>query len=87
MCCVACGEPPLLLAGSVHSAVRRAIEAAREDRFKNWASHNEKLDTRYFELDTPASMEKVRSLCGLDSIETYLKHRINQSAASLRGNL
>ena len=77
----------MLLAGSVHSAVRHAIEAAREDRFKNWACHNEVLDTRYFELDTPASMEKVKTLCGLDNVETYLKHRITQTTASSRGNL
>jgi xanthine dehydrogenase molybdopterin-binding subunit B len=63
-CIAACGEPPLVLAGSVHSAVRRAIEAAR------FEAHGK---GRCFQLNTPATMEVVRTLCGLSNIEEFLE--------------
>lgn len=62
----ASGEPPLVLAGSVHSAVRHAIEAARKGRY----------DECYFRLDTPVTMQKVKELCGFDMVEEYLKKRV-----------
>eukprot|EP00250_Pteridium_aquilinum_P022285 c25340_g1_i2 orf=145-4443(+) len=68
----ACGEPPLLLAGSVYSAVRRAIEAARKDKFCA-STEGDEGKGRYFRLDPPASMEKVKNLCGLERVEEYLK--------------
>lgn len=53
----------------MHSAVRRAIEAAKEDAF----SGHDQGKGRYFRLDTPASMERVKNLCGLERMEEYLK--------------
>ncbi|XP_057820300.2 indole-3-acetaldehyde oxidase isoform X2 [Cryptomeria japonica] len=61
----ASGEPPLLLASSVHCAIREAIRAAR----KELATNNNK----HFRMDSPATMDVIKSLCGLDSIELYLK--------------
>ncbi|MCO5614961.1 hypothetical protein L7F22_069247 [Adiantum nelumboides] len=49
----ACGEPPLLLAETVHSAVRQAIKAARKDSFSPFAEEG-----GFFRLDAPASMER-----------------------------
>jgi xanthine dehydrogenase/oxidase len=47
------GEPPLVLAASVHGAVKQAIMAAREERgHANW-----------FELRSPATVERVREAC------------------------
>ncbi|KAH7296056.1 hypothetical protein KP509_26G007100 [Ceratopteris richardii] len=66
----ACGEPPLLLAGSVHSAVKRAIEAARAGAC---AGEPDSKNGRFFQLDPPASMERVKNLCGLERMEDYLK--------------
>lgn len=71
----ACGEPPLLMAGTVHSAVRRAVEAARKDRFTTISGEDEDKGS-FFRLDTPASMERVKSLCGLDRVEEYLNYCI-----------
>ncbi|KAI5083886.1 hypothetical protein GOP47_0000055 [Adiantum capillus-veneris] len=71
----ACGEPPLLLAGTVHSAVRQAIQAARKDCFTTFGEEGQGKDG-FFRLDTPASMERVKNLCGLERVEGYLKHHI-----------
>ncbi|GLJ32809.1 hypothetical protein SUGI_0660680 [Cryptomeria japonica] len=61
----ASGEPPLLLAASVHCAIREAIRAAR----KELPTDNNK----HFRMDTPASMDVIKSLCGLNNVELYLK--------------
>lgn len=47
------GEPPLVLAASVHSAVKQAVLAARKDR-----GH-----TDWFDLRSPATVERVREAC------------------------
>ncbi|XP_024538449.1 probable aldehyde oxidase 1 [Selaginella moellendorffii] len=60
----ASGEPPLLLASSVHGALRHAIAAARK---------NLRDPEPYFQLDAPATIDKVRMLCGVENIELYLK--------------
>jgi xanthine dehydrogenase/oxidase len=49
----AIGEPPLFLASSVFFAIRHAISSAREE---------EGLDG-WFELDSPATVERIRSAC------------------------
>lgn len=67
----ASGEPPLLLASSVFSAIRSAITAARRDYLGGTLEH----DT--FQLDQPATMDKVKKLCGFDNVERHL-----QSAAT-----
>ncbi|KAL6880173.1 hypothetical protein ACP4OV_011738 [Aristida adscensionis] len=65
----ASGEPPLLLASSVHCSTREAIRAARKEPhccgFASSASH--------FDLEVPAIMPVVKELCGLDNVEKYLK--------------
>lgn len=49
----AIGEPPLFLASSVFFAARQAVSAARADAgLSGW-----------FELDSPASVERIRCLC------------------------
>ena len=62
----ASGEPPLLLAASVHCATREAIKAARLE----FSSEGSPL---MFELEVPATMPVVKELCGLDNVEKYLE--------------
>ncbi|KAL7113652.1 hypothetical protein ACP275_04G073300 [Erythranthe tilingii] len=69
----ASGEPPLLLAASVHCATRAAIGAARE-QMKSWGAV-EGVDSS-FQLDVPATMPVVKQLCGLNVVETYLQSLI-----------
>ncbi|XP_010466888.1 PREDICTED: indole-3-acetaldehyde oxidase [Camelina sativa] len=64
------GEPPLLLAASVHCAVRAAVKEARK-HILTWNSNQEGTDT-YFELPVPATMSVVKEFCGLDVVEKYL---------------
>ncbi|XP_022898972.1 indole-3-acetaldehyde oxidase-like [Olea europaea var. sylvestris] len=66
----ASGEPPLLLAASVHCATRAAIEAARKQR-NSWGALDETDST--FQLEVPATMPVVKQLCGLDTVERYLQ--------------
>uniref|UniRef100_A0A0E0GUQ7 aldehyde oxidase n=1 Tax=Oryza nivara TaxID=4536 RepID=A0A0E0GUQ7_ORYNI len=63
----ASGEPPLLLASSVHCAMREAIRAAR----KEFAGAGGSSLT--FQMDVPATMPIVKELCGLDVVERYLE--------------
>ncbi|CAN1251655.1 Indole-3-acetaldehyde oxidase [Linum perenne] len=71
----ASGEPPLLLASSVHCATRAAIRAARE-QLRSWGYHDG-LDS-CFNLEVPAVMPTVKEHCGLDIVERYLKWKIEQ---------
>jgi xanthine dehydrogenase/oxidase len=48
------GEPPLLLAMSVISALKDAVQDARAQI----GIHG------YFELDSPATVEKIQTACG-----------------------
>ncbi|OWM69066.1 hypothetical protein CDL15_Pgr025253 [Punica granatum] len=70
----ASGEPPLLLAASVHCATRTAIKEARR-QLLSWSG----MDTTDspFQLDVPATLPIVKGLCGLDSIEGYLHWRMS----------
>ncbi|XP_047092752.1 indole-3-acetaldehyde oxidase-like [Lolium rigidum] len=61
----ASGEPPLLLAASVHCAMREAIRAARTQ-----FSADSPLT---FQMDVPATMAHVKELCGLDVVERHLQ--------------
>ncbi|KAK6926596.1 Aldehyde oxidase/xanthine dehydrogenase, first molybdopterin binding domain, partial [Dillenia turbinata] len=65
----ASGEPPLLLAVSIHCATRAAIREARK-QILSWRG----VDTSDspFQLEVPATMPIVKSHCGLDIVETYL---------------
>nr|DAD29083.1 TPA_asm: hypothetical protein HUJ06_030551 [Nelumbo nucifera] len=66
----ASGEPPLLLAVSVHCATRAAIGEARKELLK-WCSSDESYSA--FQLEVPATMPVVKELCGLDNVERYLQ--------------
>ena len=65
----ASGEPPLLLAVSVHCATRAAIREARKQLLR-WKGLNESDST--FQLEVPATMPVVKKLCGLENVEIYL---------------
>ncbi|KAF3439511.1 hypothetical protein FNV43_RR17789 [Rhamnella rubrinervis] len=71
----ASGEPPLLLAVSVHNATRAAIKEARK-QLLSWSSKDELPST--FHLDVPATMPVVKELCGLDIVERYLEWNIGK---------
>lgn len=65
----ASGEPPLLLAASVHCATREAIRAARNEPHCSGS----KPSPSHFDLEVPAIMPVVKELCGLDNVERYLE--------------
>ncbi|KFK42798.1 hypothetical protein AALP_AA1G040200 [Arabis alpina] len=71
----ASGEPPLLVAASVHCATRSAVKEARK-QYLSWNRNNgdrgDSSDSG-FELPIPAIMPVVKQLCGLESIEKYLE--------------
>ncbi|XP_010521613.1 PREDICTED: abscisic-aldehyde oxidase-like isoform X1 [Tarenaya hassleriana] len=73
----ASGEPPLLLAASVHCAARSAIREARKQLF-SWRADNTDKDgfDPAFELPVPATMPVVKELCGLLSVEKFLEFKI-----------
>lgn len=71
--CAASGEPPLLLAASVHCATRAAIREARR-QLLSWGNLDS-VDPPPFQLDVPATLPVVKGLCGLDSVERYLQWR------------
>ncbi|KAL0741025.1 hypothetical protein Bca4012_082538 [Brassica carinata] len=73
----ASGEPPLLLAASVHCATRSAIREARKQSL-SWNCNNGNGDVSGadFELPVPATMPVVKGLCGLYSVEKYLEGKI-----------
>ncbi|KAH0777232.1 hypothetical protein KY290_008643 [Solanum tuberosum] len=73
----ASGEPPLLLAASVHCATRAAVKAARE-QLKLWG----KLDgsVSEFYLDIPAIIPVVKTQCGRDYVEKYLESILAQKS-------
>ncbi|XP_044437917.1 putative aldehyde oxidase-like protein [Triticum aestivum] len=58
----ACGEPALVLASSVHCAVREAIRAARKEFGSLQLT---------FQLNVPAPMTLVKEMCGLDIVDKY----------------
>ncbi|XP_073004878.1 indole-3-acetaldehyde oxidase-like [Typha latifolia] len=66
----ASGEPPLLLAASVHCAIREAIRAARADLLSCGGPDNSPFT---FQLEVPATMPVIKELCGLDNVEKYLE--------------
>lgn len=73
----ASGEPPLLLAASVHCATRSAIREARKQSLSwNCSDGNGDVSGGDFELPVPATMPVVKGLCGLYSVEKYLEEKI-----------
>ncbi|XP_047330185.1 abscisic-aldehyde oxidase-like [Impatiens glandulifera] len=74
----ASGEPPLLLAASVHCATRAAIKEARK-QLSSWRGRtSNESDSAFFQLPVPASMPVVKELCGLDNVECYLESLISR---------
>ncbi|KAJ4890583.1 Indole-3-acetaldehyde oxidase [Raphanus sativus] len=73
----ASGEPPLLLAASVHCATREAVKEARK-QIRMWKGVDDDSGLM-FQLPVPATMPVVKELCGLDIVESYLewKSRVN----------
>nr|UOL49143.1 aldehyde oxidase/xanthine dehydrogenase [Chelidonium majus] len=69
----ASGEPPLLMAASVHCATRDAIKEARKQVLSWSGSELDASSYSTFQLDVPATMPVVKELCGLDSVERYLE--------------
>ncbi|CAF2338654.1 unnamed protein product [Brassica napus] len=72
----ASGEPPLLLAASVHCAVRAAVKEANK-QVHTWSNNQQGVDLS-FDLPVPATMPVVKELCGLDVVEKYLDWKIKQ---------
>nr|ACN36891.1 unknown [Zea mays] len=67
----ASGEPALVLASSVHCALREAIRAARvEFADSTVSSGHSPLE---FQMGVPAPMTLVKELCGLDIVDRYLE--------------
>ncbi|XP_062230838.1 putative aldehyde oxidase-like protein isoform X2 [Phragmites australis] len=66
----ASGEPAVVLASSVHCALREAIRAARKEFADSTGSKSSPLT---FQLDVPAPMTVVKELCGFDIVERYLE--------------
>ncbi|KAG0601086.1 hypothetical protein M758_11G082900 [Ceratodon purpureus] len=71
----AVGEPPLLLSSSVFSAIRMAISAARKD-YKDVGGY---VESKVFGFSPPATLDKVKKLCGFDNVEKYLQSMLNTS--------
>ncbi|RID73792.1 hypothetical protein BRARA_B00919 [Brassica rapa] len=73
----ASGEPPLLLAASVHCAVRAAVKEAKK-QIQTWSNDNREGIDLSFDLPVPATMPVVKEFCGLDVVEKYLEWNIHQ---------
>ncbi|XAR60238.1 Aldehyde oxidase [Bertholletia excelsa] len=74
----ASGEPPLLLAVSVHCATKAAIREARK-QLSSWRETGLDKSDLVFQLEVPATMPVVKELCGLDNVECYLKSLVSSS--------
>ncbi|KAI3832374.1 hypothetical protein MKX03_025295 [Papaver bracteatum] len=75
----ASGEPPLLMAASVHCATRDAIKEARKQVLSWSGSESGSEASAYssiFQMEVPATMPVVKELCGLDNVERYLKSSV-----------
>jgi len=71
----ASGEPPLVLASSIHCATRGAVKEARK-QLLSWSNQDGADST--FELGVPATMPVVKELCGLHIVQTYLKWKMTK---------
>ena len=79
----ASGEPPLLLAVSVHCATRAAIKEARKQLHSWGGLEGSDSELTLFDLEVPATMPVVKQLCGLDSVEKYLQFHASLSDFNL----
>ncbi|KAL2608711.1 hypothetical protein R1flu_027284 [Riccia fluitans] len=75
------GEPPVLLATSVHNAIRQAIRAARADVHHLPPTAADRRDSKvekgsgasHFVMDSSATMETVKKLCGFYNVDHYME--------------
>ncbi|CAI5527229.1 unnamed protein product [Closterium sp. Naga37s-1] len=68
------GEPPLLLAVSVHSAIHHAIAAARRQFAHSSTQAGRRGGAegdRFVRLDSPATMHVVQCACGSHLVEAH----------------
>ncbi|KAK7276556.1 hypothetical protein RIF29_17699 [Crotalaria pallida] len=72
----ASGEPPLLLAASVHCATRAAVKEARKQLLSWSNSSSDDRPDSIFQLEVPATMPVVKEFSGLDIVERYLKWKM-----------
>ena len=72
-----------MLSGSVLSAIRNAVVAARKD-YRGANVGGDVSDVSI--LDPPATMDKVKKLCGLDNVERYLRS-ISKKTEARRGKI
>ncbi|XP_025804659.1 putative aldehyde oxidase-like protein isoform X3 [Panicum hallii] len=75
----ASGEPALVLASSVHCALKEAIRAARKEFANATGSGSSPLE---FQMDVPAPMTLVKELCGFNIVEKYLESLSTQECTS-----
>ncbi|CAI5973154.1 unnamed protein product [Closterium sp. NIES-65] len=79
------GEPPLLLAVSIHSAIRHAIAAARHQLAHpttQAGSATGGVWGEFVRLNSPATMPVVQRACGSQLVEAYLEKQLAASAAA-----
>jgi hypothetical protein len=68
-------------------AIQNAIKAARKENARWCAQPNveeeSKLkNTNIFRLDTPATVDRIKLLCGLDNVESYLEALVRMEQQS-----
>ncbi|CAI5994165.1 unnamed protein product [Closterium sp. NIES-64] len=78
----ASGEPPLLLAVSIHSAIRYAIAAARREFGNPHAEAATSSSDEFVRLDSPATMAVVQQACGSHLVEAYLEKQLMASGSA-----
>jgi hypothetical protein len=70
----------VVLASSVHCALREAIRAARKDF--SYSTESAGTSPLIFQLNVPAPMTVVKELCGFDIVEKYLENLSAHELAS-----
>lgn len=71
----------MLLAVSVHCAIRAAVVEARKQLERWGATEGTESD---FMLDVPATLPVVKRLCGLNYVETYLQSLLQTTSPNHR---
>ncbi|XP_020525175.1 indole-3-acetaldehyde oxidase isoform X2 [Amborella trichopoda] len=69
-----------VLSSKVHCAMRGAIKEARKELQSYKTSSNEQIGedcSAIFRMDTPATMDLVKRLCGLENVERYLQSLVH----------
>ncbi|KAE9614921.1 putative aldehyde oxidase [Lupinus albus] len=75
----ASGEPPLVLAASIHCATRAAVKESRKQLISwNKRKSDDETDST-FQLEVPATMPVVKELSGLDIVQRYLQRKMGNN--------